>query len=197
MKILKVGDTQKAACNHCKGFVQVTFKLRTVPFSDGVGAVKNVLVGVCDRCDCVVVLPHQSTPVVKKQMDAQRAALESRVPAHMVDILNLASVELSGGTEFVPGLIKFYIHSLSNNDISSRDIPKYLDSELAKGKSQKRISIKGRLVAEEIDRLKEITSIRSTTEIIKAVVLKINDDVLVKKKVGMIKQLKNIVAATA
>ena len=197
MKILKVGDTQKAACNHCRGFVQVTFKLRTVPFSDGVGAVKNVLVGVCDRCDCVVVLPHQSTPVVKKQMDAQRAALESRVPAHMVDILNLASVELSGGTEFVPGLIKFYIHSLSNNDISSRDIPKYLDSELAKGKSQKRISIKGRLVAEEIDRLKEITSIRSTTEIIKAVVLKINDDVLVKKKVGMIKQLKNIVAATA
>ena len=197
MKILKVGDTQKAACNHCGGFVPVTFKLRTVPFSDGVGAVKNVLVGVCDRCDCVVVLPHQSTPVVKKQMDAQRAALESRVPAHMVDILNLASVELSGGTEFVPGLIKFYIHSLSNNDISSRDIPKYLDSELAKGKSQKRISIKGRLVAEEIDRLKEITSIRSTTEIIKAVVLKINDDVLVKKKVGMIKQLKNIVAATA
>ena len=197
MKILKVGDTQKAACNHCKGFVQVTFKLRTVPFSDGLGAVKNVLVGVCDRCDFVVVLPHQSTPVVKKQMDAQRAALESRVPAHMVDILNLASVELSGGTEFVPGLIKFYIHFLSNNDISSRDIPKYLDSELAKGKSQKRISIKGRLVAEEIDRLKEITSIRSTTEIIKAVVLKINDDVLVKKKVGMIKQLKNIVAATA
>ena len=196
MKILMVGDTQKAACSHCQGFVQVTFKLRTVPFSDGVGAVKNVLVGVCDRCDCVVVLPHQSTPVVKKQMDAQRKALESRVPAHMVDILNLASVELSGGTDFVPGLIKFYIHFLSNNDISSWDIPKYLESELAKGKSQKRISIKGRLVAEEIDRLKEITRIRSTTEIIKAVVLKINDDVLVKKKAGMIKQLKNIVAAT-
>jgi len=197
MKILKVGDTQKAACNHCKGLVPVTFKLRTVPFSDGVGVVKNVLVGVCDHCDSVVILPHQSTPVVKKQMDAQRTALESRVPAHMVDILNLASVELSGGTEFVPGLIKFYIHSLSNNDISSRDIPQYLESELAKGKSQKRISIKGRLVAEEIGRLKEITNIRSTTEIIKAVVLKINDDVLVKKKTGMIKQLKNIVAATA
>ena len=130
-------------------------------------------------------------------MDAQRTPVESRVPAHMVDILNLASVELSGSTEFVPGLIKFYIHSLSNDDISSRDIPKYLESELAKGKSQKRISIKGRLVAEEIGRLKEITSIRSTTEVIKAVVLKINDDVLVKKKIGIIKQLKNIVAATA
>ena len=196
MKILRVGDTQKAACSDCKSFVTVTFKLRTVPFSDGIGAVKNVLVGVCDRCDCVAVLPHQSTPVVKKQMDAQRKALESRVPAHMVDILNLVSVELSGGTEFVPALIKFYIHSLTNNDISSRDIPAYLESELAQGKSQKRISIKGRLVTEEVDRLKKITNIRSTTDLLKAIVLKINDDVLVKKKAGTIKQLKNIVFAT-
>ena len=52
-------------------------------------------------------------------------------------------------------------------------------------------------MAEEIDRLKDITSIRSTTDIFKAVVLKINDDVLVKKKIGTIKQLRNIVAATA
>ena len=52
-------------------------------------------------------------------------------------------------------------------------------------------------MAEEINHLKDITNIRSTTDIIKAIVLKINDDVLVKKKVGMIKQLKNIVAATA
>jgi len=195
MKILRVGDTQKAACSDCKSFVTVTFKLRTVPFSDGIGAVKNVLVGVCDRCDCVAVLPHQSTPVVKKQMDAQRKALEIRVPAHMIDILNLASVELIGSTEFVPGLIKFYIHSLSNNEIASRDIPAYLESKLAKGKSQKRISIKGRLVTEEVDRLKKITNIRSTTDLLKAVVLKINDDVLVKKKTGTIRQLKNIVSA--
>jgi len=196
MKIVRVGDTLRAACSDCKSVVTVTFTLRTVPFSDGIGTIKNVLVGVCDRCDSVAVLPHQSTPVVKKQMDAQRKALESRVPAHMVDILNLASVELSGSTEFVPGLIKFYIHSLSNNDIPSRDIPGYLDSELAKGKSQKRISIKGRLVTEEVDRLKKITNIRSTTDLIKAVVLKINDDVLVKKKTGTIKQLKNIISAT-
>ena len=42
-----------------------------------------------------------------------------------------------------------------------------------------------------------MSGIGSTTEIIKVVVLKINDDVLVKKKTGMIKQVKNIVAATA
>ena len=196
MKIVKVGDTQKAACHQCRRFENVTYKLRDVPFSDGKGVVKNVLVGVCDCCNSVAVLPHQSTPVIKKQMETQRRSLESRVPAHMVDILNLASVEISGGTEFVPGLMKSYIHSLSTDDISPRGISKYLSGELAKGKSQKRISIKGRLVAKEFGDLKKITKIDSTTDLIKGVVLKINDDVLVNKKAKTIRALKNIVAAT-
>ena len=114
----------------------------------------------------------------------------------MVDILNLASVEISGGTEFVPGMMKFYIHSLSTSEISPRGISKYLNSELAKGKSQKRISIKGRLVAADFGHLKKITNINSTTNLIKGVVLKINDDVLVNKKPKTIRALKNIVAAT-
>ena len=196
MKIVKVGDSQKAACHQCGRFESVTYKLRDVPFSDGEGVVKNVLVGICDCCDSVAVLPHQSTPVVRKQLETQRRSLEGRVPAHMVDILNLASVEVSGGTEFVPGLIKFFIHSLSTNEISARGIPKYLSSELAMGKSQKRISIKGRLVVKEFERLKKITKIDSTADLLKGVVLKINDDVLVNKKSKTIRALKNVVAAT-
>jgi hypothetical protein len=31
MKILTVGDTQKAACEQCESFVSVTFKLKDVP----------------------------------------------------------------------------------------------------------------------------------------------------------------------
>lgn len=196
MKILKVGDTQKAACNKCKSFKDVTFKLRDVPFNDDSGIVKNVLVGVCNTCSSVVVLPHQSTPLVKKQLEIQRKATESRVPAHMIDILNLVCLELKGGTEFIPNLMKYYIHLLSTNEISSQDMSKYLNSELAKGKAQKRISIKGRFVSEELKHLKEITDIKSTTDLIKSIVLRINDDVLVKKKKSTIKQLKNIIIAT-
>jgi len=92
--------------------------------------------------------------------------------------------------------MKFYIHALSNNDISPRGISKYLASDLARGKSQKRISIKGRLVAEELSHLKEITKIESTTDLIKGVVLKINDDVLVKRKSKTIRALKTVVATT-
>jgi len=195
MKILKVGDTTKVACNSCQSFQNTTFKLRDTPFSDGSGVVKNVLVGVCNKCDSVVVLPHQSTPAVKNKIEVQRKTLESRVPAHMVDILNLATNELGGGSEFIPSMIKFYIHSLANKDISSNDFSKYLNSELAKGKAQKRISLKGRYVAEELSNLKKITKIQATSDIIKSIILKINDDILVNKKEKTINQLKNIMVA--
>ncbi|MBL4869107.1 MAG: hypothetical protein JKY67_22320 [Pseudomonadales bacterium] len=196
MKIFRVGDTQKAACNLCKSFSDVTFKLRNVPFSDKSGTVKNVLVGVCDSCDSVVVLPHQSTPAVRKQLDVQRKALESRVPAHMVDILNLASYELGAGADFNQSLIKYYIHALSNGEMSTKRITRFLDSDLAKGESEKRISIKGRYIVEELERLKVITNIKQTTDLIKIIVLKINDDLLVKKKPLVTKQLKCIASAS-
>ena len=196
MKILKVGDTKKAACNNCKSFQDVTFKLRDAPFSDGTGIVKNVLVGVCNTCDSIAVLPHQSTPAVKKQLEVQRKSLESRVPAHMIDILNLVSEELGGGIEYVPNIMKFYIHSLSNNSISPTNISRYLKTDLAEGVAQKRISIKGRHLDEELKHLKLVTKIESTTDLIKSVVLKINDDVLVNKKPRTISQLKNVMAAS-
>lgn len=197
MKILKVGDTKKTACGTCKSFQDVTFQLRDTPFNDGSGIVKNVLVGVCDACDSVVLLPHQSTPAVKKQLEKQRKSLETRVPAHMIDILNLASDKLGGGAEFVPNIIKYYIHALSNNEICSNNISRYLKSDLAKGVAQKRISLKGRHLEEEVILLKEIIKVENTTDLLKIVVLKINDDVLVNEIQKPMVQLKNIMAATA
>ena len=197
MRILKVGDCQKAACANCQSFQNMTFALRDVPFSDDSGVVKNVLVGVCDTCDHVGILPHQSTPAVEKQLQKQRKPLESRVPAHMVDILNVVSFELSGSIDFVPNLIKFYLYSLSNEQIPAVGIADYLESDLAKGKSQKRISLKGRRVSEDIEQLKQVTKIKSTTDLIKGIVLKINDDLLVNKKPDILAQLRGIVAATA
>lgn len=196
MKILKVGDTKKAACNNCESFQGVTFQLRDTPFSDGTGIVKNVLVGVCDACDSVAVLPHQSTPAIKKQLEKQRKSLESRVPAHMIDILNLASDKLGGGTDFSNNIMKFYIHALSNNIISPNHLTRYLNTELAEGPSQKRISLKGRHVEEELILLKELTAIENTTDLLKSVVLKINDDVLVNERQRPINQLKSVLAAT-
>ena len=197
MKILKEGDTKKVACNTCESFQNATFQLRDVPFSDGSGLVKNVLVGVCDACDSVAVVPHQSTPLIKKQLVKLRKPLEVRVPSHFIDILNLASDQLGAATDFVPNLIKFYIHALSKNEISSSNLSSLLKSELAQGKATKRIALKGRYIVEEAELIKASAHISSTTELLKSVVLKINDDILVHKRPKRIKALESLVAATA
>lgn len=197
MKIFKVGDSQKAVCENCRSLENATFELRDVPFSDGSGWVKNVLVGVCNKCDQVIILPHQSTPAIKKQLETQRKPIESRLPAHMLDILNLATLELGGSIDFVQHLMKFYIHKLANDEKSAKGIARYLKSELAAGKAEKRLSLKGRKIYEDVELLKEKSRISNTTDLIKSVILKINEDVLVKKKPKSTKQLQEIMASVA
>lgn len=197
MKILTVGDIKKVICNECGSFQQVTFKLRDVPFSDNSGVVKNVLAGVCDCCDSVAVIPHQSTPVIKKQLEVQRReSVEVRVPAHMIDILNLASYETFGDIDFSSVLIKFYIHQFSKNEFNNSYINSICDSDLFNGKAQKRLSIKGRNIRKDLDLLKKSTKITKNSTLLKGVILKINDDLLVNKNEKSISLLNNIMAST-
>ena len=195
MKIVKAEDKSTAACGTCKKFVDVTYRLRDVPLSDGSDIVRDVLVGVCDICDDVCVMPHQSVPIVTKTLERQRKAIDSRVPAHMLDILNLASAEVGGGADFVPNMLKYDLHAMAMNQMSSGRLAAYLASDLASGKSQKRISLKGRRVSDDIEKVKELTEITSTSDIVKGVILKINDDILQKKSKRPIKALEGIAAA--
>lgn len=195
MNILKEGDRKKAACECCGAFQEVTFRLRDVPFSDGSGLVRNVLVGVCDHCDSVAVIPQQSVPAISKQLAVQRKSVESRLPSHFLDILNLASSQLGATPDFSQALVKFYIHGLFCNEISSAGLSRLLNSELAKGKANRRLSLKGRRVAEELEALQDATQIATTTDVLKSVVLKINDDILVHKHPARIKALEALVAA--
>lgn len=195
MNILKVGDREKAACRKCEAFVTVTYRLRDVPFSDGSGMAKQVLVGVCDRCDQVCVLPHQTTPAVKRALEIRRRPLESRVPAHMIDILNLASAEIGCGVDFVPYLVKYYLHALATRRMSADRLPGYLASDLAHGKAEKRISLKGQHIVEEVNELKSLTRIDSTSDLIRGVILKINDDIVQKKKAKPLNDLRGIASA--
>lgn len=197
MKILKVGDKSKAVCQDCESLVPTTFMLRDVPFSDGRGTAKKVLAGVCDLCDRVVSIPHQSTPAIKKAYEAKRNPIEVRLPAHMVDILNLAAYEIGAETDFVPSLVKYYVHALVTDESSGSEIASLLKSDLASGRSEKRLSLKGRGLLEELNQLKLLSQLDNTTDVIKSVILKINDDLLVKKSAKPMKQLQGILAAVA
>lgn len=64
-----VGYKGKAICSFCNKIVSVTYMVRDVSFSDGSGIAKNLLVGVCDCCDKVVLLPSQSSASVCSQFN--------------------------------------------------------------------------------------------------------------------------------
>lgn len=197
MKIYKVGDHGKAICDHCQAIEPITYKLRDVPFSDGSGIVKGILVGVCDKCDSVVLTPRQSTPAIRRQLQKQRKSLESRVPAHMVDILNLACDELGTASDFTPDLVKFYIHQYSQGNMDWHELKECLSSELAQGKAEKRISIKGQHVTEEAENLWKQAGLKNKGDVVRAVILKIYNDILEKNNPAVINQLRGIVAAVS
>ncbi len=195
MKIVKVDDASRAVCDNCKKFVGITYRLRDVPLSDGAGTVKDVIAGVCDQCDSVCVLPHQSVPAVAETMSKTRKPVEGRVPAHMIDILRMASVEVGGGSDFVPQLVKYYIHRMAQEDISTEQVARLLQTKLASGKAQKRISLKGRSVFDDVELVKSRTRLKTTSDILRGVILKINVDILQKKNKKTIKTLEGIAAA--
>lgn len=69
--IYNEGDTTKGICYNCKEVVTVTMKVRDVEFSDNVGVAKDILVGVCDCCDRVILTPRQSTESISEQLKEQ------------------------------------------------------------------------------------------------------------------------------
>ncbi|SDJ36573.1 hypothetical protein SAMN04487926_14536 [Paraburkholderia steynii] len=56
------GDKSQAICSNCREIVPTTFRYRDMPFSDGSGIARNMLVSVCDKCQTVVAIPAQSKP---------------------------------------------------------------------------------------------------------------------------------------
>ncbi|MBF7980231.1 MULTISPECIES: hypothetical protein [Rahnella] len=197
MIICKVGDEEKAECGMCEAFRMVSYQLRDVPFDDGSGIVKNIIAGVCKTCGNVAVIPFQSVPAIKKQLQVQRKAVESRVPAHMIDLLNLASAELGATPDFVPLLLKYYIHQLASDPEAAVRLVTLLTSELATGLANKRLSLKGREIGNDIEKLKGLSQIDNTTELLKGVVLMIHNDLLVEPDAQRIALLKSFVATVA
>lgn len=197
MKLFQESDKGKAICNHCSGLVTTTYKRRDVPFSDGQGITKNILVGVCDKCDQVVAIPAQSTPAIKEARQEAPKSLEARLPAIYLDTLDLAaySIDEMASTDFRKVLLTYFVHRYANDDIY---ISKLIEaSNMAKsayqenkGGSQRRLSMKmSAKLNNYITELSKKTNLK-ITDLIKSIVYTINLDVLQSPKPSVLKDLK-------
>lgn len=117
MKIYEAGEKSQAICEHCKSLVPTTFKYRDVPFDDGSGSVKDILVAVCDNCDAVVAIPAQSTPAIKRARDNAEITLEVSVSARDLQVLDYVAwrIDETATARFRKSLIAHFLKRLEDD----------------------------------------------------------------------------------
>ena len=185
MKILKEGDKGQGICHHCQKRVNKTYLIRDVPFEDGAGVVNGVLAGVCDECDRVISTPAQSTPRIREALEKKERSLEVRVPKHLIDILMLTASQLGvHQRSFNNELLKVYVSGLVKEKAKAKKLKNFLSSDLAIGaKNTDRISFKvSESFFSKIENLQQLSDLKNTSDLIRCIVLQINEDFLQSKK---------------
>lgn len=201
MKLHYVGEKGKAICEK-DGSVSVTFAYRDVPFSDSAGNVKDILVGVCDRCGEVVSVPPQSTPAIKAARDLATVPIEANLPAVYLEALDLACYRIApvATSGLRKPLLTYYVHRLARDPKSARRLfalkPSKALAEGEKAGVRRRLSLKVSVgLSREIDQLAEIGQV-NRTELIKSLVRQIDRDIIAPRKPAHLAELR-ILAATA
>ena|ERR1700754_2845346 len=181
MKIFHEGHVERAVCD-IDGLVTVTFRYRDVPFSDGSGVVRDLLVGVCDVCDEVILSPPQSAPAISAARKRATRPVEANLPASYVDALDAAAsrVDVQANTEFRKRLLMFYLHRYARGDEAIPELIALAEPslDLPAAGPRKRLSFK--LSARASERLDDVLTKTglSTTQLLKALIGKIAIDVV-------------------
>lgn len=204
MKILHEGDHSTAFCKDCEDVVPTTFMRRDMPFSDGKGLARNILVGVCDRCHRTVSLPAQSTPAIAKARKAATQAIEAKLPAIYIDVLDHAvhRIDSQASTDFRRALLTYFVHKAALDAHASvllrashrKAIERFPEE---RGVARRRLSLRvPSRVTDDFRKLEASTEL-NTTELLKSVVFLIQTRVLDDPRPRLIGELRAISAIWA
>ncbi len=194
MKIYSEGEKSKGPCRPCKKLVTTTFKVSSVPLSSGRGHVDKILVATCDHCEHIVSIPQQSAPRIKETLSNQKHSIEVRIPIHLLDILVLAADRFNAGS--TDTLVRYYIALVETDKELNKSVKRLSGSDFAKGSSY-RLSLKvSDAIHARFVRLMGQTKL-SKTQLLKGLILQINEDILQKPKKKRINDLERVMLASA
>lgn len=207
MKLLLEGDHGRALCEHCQQVVTTTYVRRNVPFSDGHGEAKDILVGICDTCDAIVAIPAQSTPAIKEARKQQLTSIEARLPAIYLDVLDAAmhSVTKEAGVQIRKLFFSYYFRELVEqeaeaatnlhraHEVFAQSLAEQMTARrLPPSHSMKRLSMKvNHYVADDFIVLLQATHM-TRTELLKSVISQIQEDVLEERNPIVISDLQRL-----
>ncbi len=199
MKLHYPGEKSRAVCE-TDGLASTTFAYRDVPFSDRSGVVKQVLVGVCDRCGEVVSIPPQSTPAIKGAGDKAGVSIEAVLPAMYLDALDLACYRIDPGVsqDFRKRLLMYYVHRYASGKMTPRRVAKIrnnVSAEFHKGVQstvRRRLSMKvSPTMSRCVDKLLDATRL-TKTELFKSLVVQIEEEIVEPNRPANLEELQTL-----
>lgn len=204
MKLYHAGDKGRAICGK-DGLSDTTFTYRDVPFRDGSGVAKDILVAVCDTCGDVVAIPPQSTPAIKAAREKASIPVEAKLPASYIEALDLAvyRIDPTLTSDFRKYLLLHYIHML----VATPELGATLGTRLQKFRNLfderqdteklKRLSFKiTPRACRDIDALMVEAAINRTV-LLKSVVGQIHHDINLPNKPKKLRELRALAATAA
>lgn len=140
-----------------------------------------MLVSVCDTCDEIVAIPHQSTYRLRDaRVPRKEQSLEARIPTHLEDVIYMVAARFGAPVqEFRPGLLRFYLRELANDAKFAERVRTLGRSELAQAPARARISL--RVPAPLLSRVREKAreaGISTAAEMMRGILLAAKEDVL-------------------
>lgn len=204
MKLYYEGEKGRAVCGR-DGLSSITFVRRDVPFSDGEGLVKDILVGACDKCGEVVAIPPQSTPAIRAARERATASIEANLPAVYVDALDLACYRIDphATQDLRKRLLMYYVVRVSQDAKRARQVGRNLsklDEAFKAGeasRARRRLSMKVTpSLSGRVDALMEMTNL-NRTDLFKSLVVQINRDIVRPAKPANLTRLQAIAAIAA
>jgi hypothetical protein len=175
------GGKSEAVCRHCKALVSTTLRTRAYTLEESGIEVPGVLVDVCDVCDEIVTIPHQSTYRLRDARERRKEqTLEARIPTHLEDVIHMVADRFGAPVqEFRPGLLRFYLRELVNDAKFAERVRTLAGSELAQAPARARISL--RVPAPLLGRAREKAreaGMSTAAEMMRGILLAAKEDVL-------------------
>jgi hypothetical protein len=204
MKLYVEGEKGRAVCGR-DGLSSMTFSRRDVPFSDGGGQAKDILVGVCDKCGEVIAIPPQSTPAIRAAREKAVLPIEANLPAVYLDALDLACyrIDPNASQDFRKRLLLYYVVASSRNKALAKKISgnlMKLDGAFQAGersKNRRRLSMKvTSFLSDRVDGLMIQTNL-NRTDLLKSLVVQIDKDIVKPAKPANLAKLQDLAAVAA
>jgi hypothetical protein len=190
--LAKEGDTLSVVCPHCKDLVNAHARVRSYHMQERGIDVPGVLLDICERCDQVATIPHQSTlRMLEARVPLKEEQLEARIPTHLEDVIYMLAWEFAAPVQaFRPAVLRYYLAELMRDPGLAERVRELAASELADAPARARVSL--RVPAELLEDARaqaRAAGIAKDSDMIRGLLLAAKEDVLDRRHPERIQRL--------